>query len=68
MEKIADCRLVKQRPKHRYALPLDDAMRAQIAPLAKPYPKRPKEHAPAVQVGSGLCDSDPDAPSRTVRP
>lgn len=26
--------------KHRYLMPLDDAMRAQIAPLAKPYPKR----------------------------
>lgn len=29
-------------PKHRYLYPLDDAMRAQIAPLAKPYPKRPR--------------------------
>lgn len=27
--------------KHKYVYPLDDAMRAQIAPLAKPYPKRP---------------------------
>lgn len=27
-------------PKYRYLMPLDDAMRAQIAPLAKPYPKR----------------------------
>lgn len=26
--------------KHRYLLPLDDEMRARIAPLAKPYPKR----------------------------
>lgn len=26
--------------KHKYLLPLDDAMRAQVAPLAKPYPKR----------------------------
>lgn len=26
--------------KHKYLYPLDDAMRAQIAPLAKPYPKR----------------------------
>lgn len=29
--------------KHRYLMPLDDAMRAKIAPLAKPYPKRAKE-------------------------
>ena len=27
-------------PKHRYLYPLDRAMRRQIAPLAKPYPKR----------------------------
>ena len=26
--------------KHRYLMPLDKAMRAQIEPLAKPYPKR----------------------------
>lgn len=26
--------------KHRYLMPLDGAMRKQIAPLAKPYPKR----------------------------
>lgn len=26
--------------KHRYLMPLDDAMRAQILPLSKPYPKR----------------------------
>lgn len=26
--------------KHKYLMPLDAAMREQIAPLAKPYPKR----------------------------
>lgn len=26
--------------KHKYLMPLDDAMRSQVAPLAKPYPKR----------------------------
>lgn len=26
--------------KHKYVMPLDEDMRAQIAPLAKPYPKR----------------------------
>lgn len=26
--------------KHKYVMPLDDEMREQIAPLAKPYPKR----------------------------
>lgn len=27
-----------------YLMPLDDAMREKIAPLAKPYPKRAKKH------------------------
>lgn len=27
-------------PKHKYLMPLDDDMRKQIMPLAKPYPKR----------------------------
>ena len=27
-------------PKHKYLFPLDDAMRKQIEPLRKPYPKR----------------------------
>lgn len=31
---------VKSPPKHRYLYPLDDAMRKQIEPLRKPYPKR----------------------------
>jgi hypothetical protein len=34
---------VKAGDKHKYLMPLDEAMRAQIAPLAKPYPKRAKE-------------------------
>ena len=29
--------------KHRYLMPLDDEMRAKIAPLAQPYPKRAKQ-------------------------
>ena len=32
------CRLTQG--KHKYLMPLDDAMRGQIAPLAKPYPKK----------------------------
>jgi hypothetical protein len=38
--------LVKKIPtgdKHKYLMPLDDEMRAKIAPLAKPYPKRIKK-------------------------
>jgi len=48
--------------KHRYLMPLDAEMRAQIAPLAKPYPKRAKqamaEHPSAQRQGS----ADPHAP------
>jgi len=44
--------------KHRYLCPLDAAMRAQIAPLAQPYPKRPcaasiDGDAPGLQPGEG---------------
>jgi hypothetical protein len=48
--------------KHIYLMPLDDEMRARIAPLAKPYPKRQKKHEPEFPSGSGRCDTDPGAP------
>jgi hypothetical protein len=50
--------------KHRYLMPLDDAMRAQIAPLARPYPKRAKHpsDAPGDQPGE-----DGAAPIRTLQ-
>jgi len=38
--KIDDCEKILQLSKHRYLYPLDRAMRKQIEPLAKPYPKR----------------------------
>jgi hypothetical protein len=53
------CTPVEKPGKHRYLMPLDDAMREQIAPLAKPYPKRPKQamvgptDTAAVQRGPG---------------
>ncbi len=44
-------------PKYRYLMPLDDAMREQIAPMAKPYPKRRAEgvdsDTPGIQPGEG---------------
>jgi hypothetical protein len=49
--------------KHRYLMPLDPQMRAQIIPLAKPYPKRQEitpqsagsisDDAPGDQLGQG---------------
>jgi hypothetical protein len=38
--KIKDCEKIPQLGKHRYLYPLDRAMRKQIEPLRKPYPKR----------------------------
>ncbi len=52
----------KQEGKHRYLMPLDESMRAKIMPLAKPYPKRPKQ-AEAGPPGQRRCNTDPDAPS-----
>lgn len=40
MENHPDVVKVKGTSKHRYLMPLDAAMREQIAQLAKPYPKR----------------------------
>ena len=38
--RIDECIVIEQLDKHRYLMPLDSAMRAQIEPLRKPYPKR----------------------------
>lgn len=38
--KPSECEIIETAGKHRYLMPLDNAMREQIAPLAKPYPKR----------------------------
>ena len=38
--KRGDCTKVIAPGKHRYVFPLDDEMRAVVAPLALPYPKR----------------------------
>lgn len=43
-------------PKYRYLMPLDSAMRAQIEPLRKPYPKRGQgetDNAPCTNTESG---------------
>jgi len=52
-ERVPDC------VKHKYVLPLDAEMMAQLRPLAKPYPKRPTcagsndSVAPGLQPGEG---------------
>jgi hypothetical protein len=55
-------KIVKGSSKHRYLMPLDAAMRVQIAPLAKPYPKRVKQAMTGVHPGQRRCDTDPPAP------
>lgn len=52
--------------KHKYLMPLDAEMRAKIAPLAKPYPKRERSRenaAPGVQPGEGGV-----IPTRSLQP
>lgn len=48
--------------KHKYLMPLDAAMREQIAPLAKPYPKRVKQAMTGVHPEQRRSDTDPPAP------
>ena len=57
-----ECQVIPQLDKYRYLMPLDDAMRAQIEPLRKPYPKRPKQASDAVQASCGGA-----APTRTLQ-
>ncbi len=51
----SDCEKVWKPGKHRYLFPLDDAMRKQIEPLRKPYPKRER----------GEIDNAPNSNSET---
>lgn len=52
--------------KHKYVMPLDDAMRKQIEPLAKPYPKR--QHADeATESAAGVQpDNGGATPTRSL--
>ena len=57
------CTPVEKPGKHRYLMPLDDAMREQIAPLAKPYPKRVKQATTDDQSAGRQGSTDPHAPN-----
>ena len=66
--RIDDCQVIPQLDKHRYLYPLDRAMRKQIAPLSKPYPKRdPAGEATGVAPGDqpGEGGSIPTHPLHT---
>jgi hypothetical protein len=49
--------------KHRYLFPLDAELRERVAPLAQPYPKRPKQAMTGHHPEQRRSDTDPDAPS-----
>ncbi len=54
--KPSECEKINLPGKHRYLMPLDPEMRAQIAPLSKPYPKRAgsiASDASATHAGEG---------------
>ncbi len=57
------CRAVETPGKHRYLMPLDAEMRAQIAPLSKPYPKRGKQAMASDQVAQRRGSADRHAPN-----
>lgn len=61
--KIDECEKIPQLGKHRYLYPLDRAMRRQIAPLARPYPKRdscePSIEGDTPSVQDGRAGSTP---------
>lgn len=59
--KPSECSVIKTAGKHRYLMPLDKEMKEQIAPLAKPYPKREKQ-AMAVPTAQRRGSTDPHAP------
>jgi hypothetical protein len=57
-----DCRKVALDGKHRYLMPLDAEMRAKVAPLARPYPKRAgsaDSGTPANHAGRGGATPTP---------
>lgn len=63
MEHDPRVQIIKGSSKYRYLYPLDSAMRQQIAPLAKPYPKRGAgeiDNAPRPNVETG--GASPTAP------
>ena len=56
--KPSECKVIETPGKHRYLMPLDDEMRAKIAPLAKPYPKstraKKQDSEPPSELGGAV--------------
>jgi hypothetical protein len=57
--KIDDCEQITVPGKHRYALPLDRAMRKRLLPLVEPYPKRVES---STSRGESVQDDTPAQP------
>jgi hypothetical protein len=51
--------------KYRYLMPLDEAMRKQIEPLRKPYPKREKA---TIEPSAIHAEEGGEAPTFTLQP
>ncbi len=51
----AGARMIQVSGKHKYLMPLDDAMRLDVKHMSMPYPKRPSSivDAPVIQTGDG---------------
>jgi len=67
--KPSDCEIIQFPGKHRYLMPLDNEMRARIAPLAKPYPKRvgsAESGTPDLQSGRDGASPISTLPSPTI--
>ena len=60
--RTADCRSETVAGKHRYALPLDDAMRERLARLARPYPKRGRMADSGRPAPTGRGGANPTRP------
>jgi len=54
-------------PKHKYVMPLDDAMREQIAPLAQPYPKREDPSVRPIEGPELPAQAGGAGPTRTLQ-
>jgi hypothetical protein len=66
IRKVLDpsAKCVRGSSKHKYLMPLDAEMKARIAPLARPYPKRPcagsaDSGTSAIQAGGGGANPTP---------
>lgn len=58
----SQCVPIKKPGKHRYLMPLDNAMMAVIQPLSRPYPKREKQAMGGDQPSQRRGSADPHAP------